>query len=162
MCGSMVDIQSTAAEIRQGKKKRRKKKDRNHRENIMVCPITYGDHNNRVVDWNSLSAKCCTDNRFKKRFCSAPQCSHCKRCISYSNSVCLSVCLHWLSHAVIVSKRLHVARCSLHCQIAKCVSTIRASEKSSIITNRKSYTSFPTSHQPRFYTAPNFLKIGIK
>jgi len=37
---------------------------------------------------------------------------------SYSNSVCLSV---RLSHAGIVSKRLHVARCSLHCQIAKCV-----------------------------------------
>jgi len=34
-----------------------------------------------------------------------------------SPSVCLSVCL---SHAGIVSKRLHVARCSLHCQIAKC------------------------------------------
>jgi len=32
-------------------------------------------------------------------------------------SVCLSV---RLSHAGIVSKRLHVARCSLHCQIAKC------------------------------------------
>ena len=29
MCGSMVDIQSTAAEIRRGKE--RKKKDRNHR-----------------------------------------------------------------------------------------------------------------------------------
>ena len=29
-----------------------------------------------------------------------------------------SVCL---SHAGIVSKRLHVARCSLHCWIAKCV-----------------------------------------
>jgi len=28
--------------------------------------------------------------------------------------------------------------------------------------NRKSYTSFPTSHQPRFYAAPNFLKMGIK
>jgi len=40
------------------------------------------------------------------------------RCTSYSNSVRLSVCL---SHAGIVSKRLHVARCSLHCQIAKCV-----------------------------------------
>jgi len=33
-------------------------------------------------------------------------------------SVCLSVCL---SHAGIMSKRLHVERCSLHCQIAKCV-----------------------------------------
>jgi len=27
---------------------------------------------------------------------------------------------------------------------------------------RKSYTGFPTSHQPRFYAATNFLKIGIK
>ena len=26
-------------------------------------------------------------------FYSAPQCSHCKRCTSYGNSVCLSVCL---------------------------------------------------------------------
>jgi len=34
--------------------------------------------------------------------------------------VCLSVCPSVrLSHAGIVSKRLHVARCSLHCQIAK-------------------------------------------
>ena len=33
-------------------------------------------------------------------------------------SVCLSV---HLSHAGTVSKRRHVARCSLHCQIAKCV-----------------------------------------
>ena len=37
-----------------------------------------------------------------------------RRCTSYSISV-------RLSHAGIVTKRLHVARCSLHCQIAKCV-----------------------------------------
>ena len=43
---------------------------------------------------------------------------HCKRCTSYSNSVRPSVCP---SHADIVSKRWHIARCSLHCQIAKCV-----------------------------------------
>jgi len=49
-------------------------------------------------------------------FFSAPQCSHCKHYTSYSNSVRLSVCL---SYAGIVSKWLHVARCSLHCQIAK-------------------------------------------
>ena len=48
----------------------------------------------------------------------APQCSHCKRCISYSNSVCPSVCP---SHAGIVSKRRHVAWCCFHCRIAKCV-----------------------------------------
>jgi len=28
--------------------------------------------------------------------------------------------------------------------------------------NRKFYTGFPTSHLPRFYAAPNFLKMGIK
>ena len=45
-----------------------------------------------------------------------------KRCISYGNSVCLSVRLSVRpSHAGIVSKRRHVARCSLHRWIAKCV-----------------------------------------
>jgi len=39
-------------------------------------------------------------------------------CPSVRPSVRLSVCV---SHAGIVSKRRHVARCSLHCQIAKCV-----------------------------------------
>jgi len=114
-------------------------------------------------------------------------------------SVCSSICL---SHAGIVSKQLQVARCSLHCQIAKCVkfcrnqknipqgrplpheilvetdlhppnsskswhvlpcsaSTAWASEISSIMANRKSYTGFPTSHQPRFYATANFLKMGI-
>ena len=51
-------------------------------------------------------------------FYSAPQCSHCKRCTSYGNSVCLSV---RLSHAGIVSKRRHLAQCSLNCRIAKSV-----------------------------------------
>ena len=42
--------------------------------------------------------------------------------LCYGNSVCLSVCpsVRW-TQAGIVSKRRHVARCSLHCQIAKCV-----------------------------------------
>jgi len=34
----MVDIQSVVAEIRRGKKERKKKKPQD--ENIMVCPIT--------------------------------------------------------------------------------------------------------------------------
>jgi len=38
MCGSMADIQSATAEIRQGKKERRKKK-KPQGKNIMVCPI---------------------------------------------------------------------------------------------------------------------------
>jgi len=36
MCGSMVDIQSAAAEIRREKKER---KNKLWHENIMVCPI---------------------------------------------------------------------------------------------------------------------------
>jgi len=52
------------------------------------------------------------------------------------------------------SESWHVLPCS--------ASTVRASEKSSIMANRKSYTDFTTSHQPRFYAAPNFFKMGIK
>jgi len=37
----MVDIQSATAEIMRGKKKDRRKKERNYRaKNIMACPIT--------------------------------------------------------------------------------------------------------------------------
>jgi len=57
---------------------------------------------------------CVNFKQLNSRFYSAPQCSHCKRCISYSNSV-------RPSHAGIVSKRRHVAQCSLRCWIAKCV-----------------------------------------
>jgi len=47
---------------------------------------------------------------------------HCKRCTRYGNSVHPSVHPSVRpSHAGIVSKRRHIARCSLHCQIAKCV-----------------------------------------
>jgi len=42
MCGGMVDIQSLTAEIRRGKKEERRKKQD---ENIMVCFIPMGDHN---------------------------------------------------------------------------------------------------------------------
>jgi len=38
MYGSMVDIESPTAEIRRGKKRRRKKKPQG--KNIMACPIT--------------------------------------------------------------------------------------------------------------------------
>jgi len=42
MCGSMVDIQCAAAEIRRGKKEEEEEEDRKklQDENIMVCPIT--------------------------------------------------------------------------------------------------------------------------
>jgi len=46
----MVNIQSPTAEIRRGKKEERKKKKQD--ENIMVCPITYGDHNYAAVNIN--------------------------------------------------------------------------------------------------------------
>ena len=39
---------------------------------------------------------------------------------------------------------------------------IRANEKSPVMANRTFYTGFPTSHQPRFYAALSFLKMGIK
>jgi len=39
MYGSMADIQSAAAEIRQGKKIKKKQKNKPQHENIMVCPI---------------------------------------------------------------------------------------------------------------------------
>ena len=45
MCRSMADIQSTAAEIRRGKKEdRRRRRKKLQGKNIMVCPITKGDH----------------------------------------------------------------------------------------------------------------------
>ena len=42
MCGSMVDIRSAAAEIRRGKKERRKKQGKN----IMSASAMQGGHNN--------------------------------------------------------------------------------------------------------------------
>jgi len=40
MCGSMADIQSAAAEIRRGKKKEERKKNKPQHENIYGLPIT--------------------------------------------------------------------------------------------------------------------------
>ena len=57
-------------------------------------------------------------------FYSAPQCSSIASAVLATAipSVCLSVCPSVrLTHAGIVSKQRHVARCSLHCQIAKYV-----------------------------------------
>jgi len=45
MCGSIVDIQSAAAEIRRGIKKDRKKPQG---KNIMSASATQGGHNNTV------------------------------------------------------------------------------------------------------------------
>jgi len=42
MCGSMVDIQSAATEIRRGKKrKKEEERQKPQCKNIMACPITY-------------------------------------------------------------------------------------------------------------------------
>jgi len=55
-------------------------------------------------------------------FYSAPQCSHCKQALYSLRQFRLSVRPSIrLSDAGIVSKRRHIAWCSLHCQIAKCV-----------------------------------------
>jgi len=42
MCGSMVDIQSTAAEIRRGNKKRRRRRKKSQGKNIMCLPYYRG------------------------------------------------------------------------------------------------------------------------
>jgi len=39
MCGSMADIQSAAAEIRRGKKKKEERKNKPQHENIYGLPI---------------------------------------------------------------------------------------------------------------------------
>ena len=39
---------------------------------------------------------------------------------------------------------------------------LRDVKKSSITLNKNSARAFQTSHLPRFYAAPNFLKMGIK
>jgi len=41
----MVDSQPAATEIRRGIKKEDRRKKETTGQNIMVCPITYGDHN---------------------------------------------------------------------------------------------------------------------
>ena len=56
MCQSIVNIQSPTAEIRRGKKRRRRKKKQD--ENIMVCPITQGDHKYVYPDVYILSTVC--------------------------------------------------------------------------------------------------------
>jgi len=53
MCGSMVDIQSTTAENRRGKKiEVRKKKPQN--ENIMCASATQGGHKKRTKSMKTL------------------------------------------------------------------------------------------------------------
>ena len=47
MCGSMVDIQSAAAEIRRGKKKEERKK-KPQDKNIMSASAMQGGHNQRT------------------------------------------------------------------------------------------------------------------
>jgi len=45
MCGSMVDIQSAAAEIRRGRKKEEEDRKKPHGKNIMSASATQGGHN---------------------------------------------------------------------------------------------------------------------
>jgi len=47
MCGSMADIQSATAEIRRGKRKIERKKDRNHRAKYDGQPYSIGGLNQR-------------------------------------------------------------------------------------------------------------------
>jgi len=52
MCGSMADIQSAAAEIRQGIKKEDRKKPQG--KNIMCASATQGGHKNAFVRQKSV------------------------------------------------------------------------------------------------------------
>jgi len=52
----MAGIQSTTAEIRQGKERRRKRKKKPQDENVMVCPISQGDHKN-TIQYNTVIDK---------------------------------------------------------------------------------------------------------
>jgi len=55
MCGSMAYIQSATAKIRRRKKeRRRRKKMKPQDENIMVCPIPQGDHNEETTGQNIM------------------------------------------------------------------------------------------------------------
>jgi len=51
----MVNIQSPTAEIRREKKEERRRRKKKQHENIMVCPITLGDHNNNITLRNITS-----------------------------------------------------------------------------------------------------------
>jgi len=58
MCRSMVEIQSVAAEIRRGKKK---KKDRNHRMKIYMVSLLHRATINNLVFYNDiLTSQFCT------------------------------------------------------------------------------------------------------
>jgi len=46
----MVNIQSPTAEIRRGKKKEERRRKKKQDENIMICPIPYGDHNKQFME----------------------------------------------------------------------------------------------------------------
>ena len=55
MCGSTVNIQSPTAEIRRGKKERRRKEETTG-QNTMVCPIPYGDHRKTKATFSRLAS----------------------------------------------------------------------------------------------------------
>ena len=84
MCGSMVDIQSLTAEIRRGKKEEERQKPQG--KNIMVCPITQGDHQKvqcfDVVGWEKEKEFMINACVTQFNVLIAPY-SHCTRCMCY-------------------------------------------------------------------------------
>jgi len=50
MCGSMVDIQSSTAEIRRGRKKKKDRKKKPQDENRMSASATQGGHNQTIME----------------------------------------------------------------------------------------------------------------
>jgi len=99
-----------------------------------------------------------------------------ERCISHGNAVCLP-------HAGTLSRWMKIGSHGVHCDVAKTVvfcyqrwlgttsltlshtyniSTVRASEKKSIIANSKSTTRFPTSYRWSPYVTPDSPKGWLK
>ena len=118
----------------------------------------------------------------KTYFLQRAQCSHCKRCISYSNSVCLSVCPSVRpSHAGIVSKPKNIPQgrplppeslaqsdlptpegCEFWHVLPCIASTVRDRQRSSITVNKNAERAFQRAIDQGSTPPPNFLKMGIK
>ena len=94
---------------------------------------------------NQTSAYVCSFH-----FYSARQCSHCKRCNSYGNSVRLSV---RLSHAGIVSKRRHVVFWTI-------ISTIQDEKSAAKFHNMKTISRKVVAQSITFRVVSNILAGG--
>jgi len=64
-----------------------------HHQHVHYTAILYSRRSRNWLIAASIIPRSESNQVCIKRFYSAPQCSHCKRCTSYSNSVRLPICL---------------------------------------------------------------------